>query len=277
MISKKSIVLGFMFCFVRLNAMISKTEVHPFMLSTVDQPLQSIKGKKLAAFTDYTDPEIIAVGAVFKAQLSQGKWIYGTWEDGSQWKANSRCGLGLFLRLVGKTKAAMRLIQKAADEDGSSWARYYMGFMELISGGNIDLAFDHFQRAHKANPEQIPAHWYRHLMTVSGWQAEQQKNNWMVWFEELNCKRLKHELSYPLSLYARLCNDNVGAEMLCLRDAATHSNMYRANAINVLYHYTIRKQDGTMHPQAQEATDILLGNIDPQYVLKVIHKMNPES
>ena len=257
---RQQIMIILIFTVMYLDAMESMQEIHPFMLPSVNQSLQAIKDShSYGFFSDENNPVLQQARAVFNDHVVRGTWMYGQCENGSDWKMNTRCGKGLFELLIGNNKNGITLIQRAADEDQSSWAHYYLGLLILVAGKMdkpLSKAFEHFQKAHRDNPHQVASYWYRHIMAIAGWNA-QLKNNWMTWLDQRLCANHKKTLSYPLAVYARTCNDTVGAEMLCLKEAAIHHNPYRDKAIGALYRYCLPKEDGSLHPYAQEAETIL--------------------
>jgi hypothetical protein len=235
-------------------------EVHPFMLSSVEASLQKLKDNNLySPDVDAEDPIVQEAREAFQNQVEQGTWIEGQWDDGSRWKSSTRCGLGLYVFGTGDMDAGEKLINDAALKDGSTWASYYLGIIELITEEEPDafVALEHFKKAAKANPEHIGPNWYRHIMAVAGWHAADLKDNWLSWLDGLLCKRSKVSLSYPLAVYARKCQDTFGAELLCLEVAARHKNAHQRTAIKELYHYSVHNYDGTRYPEAQKAERIL--------------------
>jgi hypothetical protein len=256
---KKQIMM-MSFCVMQMCAMDSIIEVHPFMHSGIHVSLQAIKDKQIyGLFRDKEACEVQAARKVFIDNMNGDSWIHGKWDDGSRWKMSARCGVGLLELLSGNQDKAKDLIVNAMREDKSAWAHYYVGIFVLIAGkmeNPIPTAFKYFQQAHQDNPDHIPSHWYRHIMAMAGWNAEQ-KNNWMIWLDTLLCKNYKIRLSYPLALYGRKYNDQVGAEMLCLEVAARYPNEYQRNAINDLQTYCLKGNDSTGHPYAHQADALL--------------------
>jgi hypothetical protein len=256
-VEKKIILLSF---YVMHIGAMEPIEVHPFMLSSVDQSLQAIKSSECyGLFYDEKNPALKQARQILKDHSPDDPWMYGEWEDGSQWKVNLRCGVGLLELLRGRSNQAEKMIADAINEDNSAWARYYAGLLTLTRGkkeDRIPTAFEHFKKAHEDNPHQIVSHWYRHIMAMAGWEAAP-KDNWVTWLDAFLCRNHKRELGYPLAVYARKCNDTIGAEMLCLKVAATQRTRYQEKALIDLYKYSAKKVNGLAHPYAQEAEELL--------------------
>lgn len=258
-VEKKQIMM-MSFCFAQICAMEPIIEIHPFMYSGINTSLQLIKDKEIYGISrDRKAAAVKDARKVFIDNMNGDSWIYGAWDDGSPWKMSARCGVGLLELLSGDQDGAKVLIVDAMREDKSAWARYYVGILVLIAGkmeNPIGTAFKYFQKAHEDNPDHIPSHWYRHIMAIAGWDAER-KENWVTWVDNLICRNYKKNLSYPLALYARKYNDQVGAEMLCLEVAARYPNQYQVNALNDLEGYCLKKKDETEHPYAQQSEALL--------------------